>query len=108
VEKLAEDDFVRDILTTAECKAFFQTTWTDPRLYAANLLAATTGLRLGEVRGLGFHAWRHWYNSMLRGQVPDHALRALTGHRSEAMTDHYTEITAEQRSAVAALANQLF
>jgi integrase len=59
-------------------------------------------------RGLGFHAWRHWYNSMLRGQLPDHALRALTGHRSEAMTELYTELTDEQRKTAAVLSSRLF
>lgn len=59
-------------------------------------------------RRLGFHAWRHWYNSMLRGQLPDHALRQLTGHRTEAMTDRYTELTPEQRQAAAALSSRLF
>lgn len=58
-------------------------------------------------RHLSFHAWRHWYNSMLRGHVPDHALRRLTGHASEDMTDHYTIITDEQRQAVARLAEGL-
>jgi len=57
-----------------------------------------------KARGLGFHPWRHWYNSNLRGVVPDHALRALTAHRSAEMTDHYAEITAEQRAAVGGLA----
>jgi integrase len=58
-------------------------------------------------RGLTFHSWRYWYNSMLRGRVPDHALRALTGHHSEAMTERYTEITADQRREIARLANGL-
>ena len=58
-------------------------------------------------RGLTFHSWRHWYNSMLRGKVADHTLRALTGHKSEAMTDNYTEITADQRAAVGVLAGLL-
>jgi integrase len=207
VERLAEEDYIRQPLSIAECRAFFGITWIDPRLLAVNLRGATTGMRLGEVRGLqaedilsdaihvchnwqdreglkgpkgskganikerfvplpgktrevitqladrnpwgdgfaifgdvrerpisarliqtsynaalaaigiddqartarglGFHAWRHWYNSQLRGQVPDHALRALTGHHSEAMTDLYTEITAEQRAAVMLLAEGL-
>lgn len=199
VKKFAESPARREILGLDEVRALFKTPWADPRHATINLLAATTGLRLGEClglqhedihagflhvchnwqdgeglklpkwghirdvplpshteaalrslmasskfggpfvfwgttadrplgkrmveltltaqlgaikitdeerrrRGLTFHAWRHFFNSMLRGQVPDHALRALTGHRSEQMTDRYTEITEEQRRAVAKLA----
>lgn len=207
VEKLAEEDYVREILSVEEVRAFFALPWSDPRLYAINLLAATTGMRLGEcrgllsedirggeiylthnwqdrekqkgpkgsrgaivkarriplpqstqkalselakknpwgdgfvffgdskgrpigkqvvetaynegleaikidetsrkARGLGFHAWRHWFNSQLRGKVDDHSLRLLTGHSSHEMTEHYTEVTTEQRIAVARLAENL-
>ena len=193
VGKLAETHAVREILTPAEARAFFALPWADARYLAINLLAATTGLRLGEClglraecvhddwidvssnwqdgeglkapkwgsaravpcpartvaalralpnpwsdgfvfagdrkgrplskrkvekafnaaiaaigisdeerrrRGLTFHSFRHWFNSMLRGKIPDHALRMMTGHRDEKMTDRYTEITEEQRAAV--------
>jgi len=203
IAKLAERAPSREILSLAEARAFFSSPWDDPRLYAVNLLAATSGLRLGEcrglmvddladteirvshnwqdgeglktpkwgsqrvvpvppatiatlralddanpwrngfvffgshrdkpmtkvtiekdfrervaalpgigeatrkTRGLTFHSWRHWYVSMLRGTVPDHVLRAQTGHRSEAMTERYTEITDEARAQVLQLAAQL-
>ena len=58
-------------------------------------------------RKLSFHAWRHWYNSNMRGQVADYQLRMLTGHTSDAMTDRYTEITDEQRAAVGRVAGRL-
>lgn len=199
---LAETRTPREILSPDEVRAFFRLPWRDHRLYAVNLLAATTGMRFGEClglqredvhdgwvhvchnwqtlegvkppkygsirdvpipqitqeaiakliesnpwgsafvfygssrdhpvvadqvrdgynlavnaigiceaervrRGLTFHAWRHWYNSMLRGHVADHALRALTGHRAEAMTERYSHVTAEQRAAVKQLAEGL-
>jgi integrase len=202
IAKLAETVPQRDILSVKEAKAFFARAWGDPRYYAINLLAATTGMRLGEClglqagdigddeirvshnwqvgeglkapkwgssrvvplpaktgeivrelakrnpwgdgfvffgrargipmskvsvdrdyrlgiveagipeaervkRGLTFHGWRHWYVSMLRGGIPDHSLRALTGHKTEAMTERYTEIPADARAAVAVLAGQL-
>jgi integrase len=66
------------------------------------------GIKDHQERGLSFHAWRHWYNSMLRGSIPDHALRGLTGHRSDAMTDRYSEVTQEQREAILKLAGNLF
>jgi len=50
-------------------------------------------------RRLTFHAWRHWYNSMIRaqGNLPDYALRQLTRHKAEQMTERYTDILPEQR-----------
>lgn len=42
-------------------------------------------------RNLTFHKWRHFFNTTLRmGNVADSKVRELTGHKSEAMTDHYT------------------
>ena len=208
VAKFAERQLQREILTPDEARRFFALTWTDPRIGTINLLAATTGMRLGEClglqagdirgdwlsvchnwqdregvkgpkgstdvrnrtrnipipsvtrralamlarqskhrgcsfvfwgarldrpigkkiveaaynkaiadvgitdaerkrRGLNFHSWRHWYNSMMRGRVDDHALRALTGHSSDAMTQRYTEVTEGQRKAVRKVAEGL-
>lgn len=64
-------------------------------------------------RRLTFHSWRHWYNSMIRaqGKLPDYALRQLTRHRAESMTERYTDILPEQREqqrqAVAKIAEGL-
>jgi integrase len=202
VTRLAERRSAREILNPAEVRKFFALEWGDPRLRAINLLAATTGLRLGEClglqhgdirdgwihvchnwqraerlkapkwgsirdvpipnatetalrslimanpwgnafvfwgssedfpvskrtvevaynaalasvgipeeerkrRGLTFHAWRHFFNAMLRGRIADHALRALTGHRSETMTERYSHVTEEQRREVKRLAEEL-
>jgi integrase len=58
-------------------------------------------------RHLCFHSWRHWYNTMLRGQVSDAKLRLLTGHQTQAMCDNYTHYGAEDfgdvRQALATL-----
>jgi integrase len=192
----------REILSLEEVRVFFAQSCPDRRYLAANLLAATTGMRLGEIRGLQiedlrpgyihvchnwqnaeglklpkwgsvrdvplparteamlqelsatnpwrnafifwgyrrdrpvsatmitrtyrtvlaasgipetercrrhltFHAWRHWYNSMMRGKVEDHVLRLLTGHATEAMTEHYTELPAETIRRVGELAEGL-
>lgn len=208
----------RELLTPAEVLALFSGTWKDPRHYAINLLAATTGMRLGECRGLlredlradplpegtyywialrnnfqekdglkhlksdydsreegafeeiplptrtgealaalvarnrwknqfvfwgfrrgtpiskseveheyasalerigisreeqarrrlGFHAWRHWYNTMTRGRVPDHVLRRVTRHKTEEMTERYTDhLTDEQRRQITAVGEGL-
>ncbi|GHT80070.1 hypothetical protein FACS1894130_10580 [Spirochaetia bacterium] len=42
----------RDILTEVETEALFSVKWTDKRAYAGALLAATTGVRSGEVRAV--------------------------------------------------------
>lgn len=203
VRKLAEKKPERKILTPDEVRKFFSIPPDDLRLYGINLLAATTGMRLGECRGLqigdfhsdwidikwnwqdkeglkppkwgsdravpvpsrtaevlqqlieanpwgnqfvfygrdksrpigkrsienhfrktletigidnnirkerklNFHAWRHFYNTMLRGRIPDHTLQKLTGHKNDKMTDRYTEITDDQIKAVGELAEELF
>ena len=59
-----------------------------------------------KTRNLSFHAWRHFYNTMLRGHIPDYALRKLTGHQNEEMTDRYSAITEEQKNAVMAFTDK--
>jgi len=59
-------------------------------------------------RRLTFHSWRHWYDSYLRGQVPDHVIQGLTGHKSDRMMERYSHVTDEQRRAVAELGEKLF
>jgi len=62
-------------------------------------------------RGVDFHSWRHWFNSMIRGKASDVALRSATGHSSEAMTENYfhqlethlTEVRGAQEKAFDAL-----
>ena len=42
-------------------------------------------------RHLSFHSWRHFFNTTLRqANVSDVKVRAVTGHSSSGMTDHYT------------------
>lgn len=43
-----------------------------------------------KARLISFHSWRHFFNSVMRGHVPDEKLRLMTGHRTEEMTEHYT------------------
>ncbi len=42
-----------------------------------------------EERKIVFHSLRHWYNTQLRGSIPENVLRRFTGHHSEEMTDLY-------------------
>jgi len=55
-------------------------------------------------RHLTFHAWRHFLNSMLRSHgVADVKTRRITGHRTEAMTDWYTDWKALDISEVVSI-----
>jgi len=71
------------------------------------LKAALLAAGIPTDRGVTFHSWRHFYNSQMRDHIPDHALRQLTGHKSEQMTERYTHITEETRLAAGKLAEQI-
>ena len=59
-------------------------------------------------RHLTFHAWRHFLNSMLRSHgVADVKTRRITGHRTEAMTDWYTDWKALDISEVVSIQTAL-
>jgi integrase len=55
---------------------------------------------MGEIirneRNLTFHGFRHFFNSTIRGTVPDHILRLQTGHLDEEMTDLYDHMTEDR------------
>jgi integrase len=47
------------------------------------------GIKNREERKIVFHSLRHWYNTQLRGSIPDEVLRRFTGHRDAEMTELY-------------------
>lgn len=52
-------------------------------------------------RGLSFHSWRHFFNTQLvAGGVTGEVTRAVVGHESENMTDHYLHLSAEELKKV--------
>ena len=60
-------------------------------------------------RGLTFHSWRHWFNTMMRAQrVPDSMLREVTGHHSAQMTDRYTSFQLEDFTDIVKAQNGRF
>ena len=59
-------------------------------------------------RNVTFHSWRHFYNSLLRGKVHDAKLRQLTGHKTLAMTDHYTHFNIDDFKDVLQIQEQYF
>lgn len=47
-------------------------------------------------RNLTFHSWRHFFNTYLRSRgVPDSQIRKVTRHKTEEMTEHYTNFALE-------------
>jgi integrase len=52
-------------------------------------------------RGVTLHSLRHKVNTDLRGLVPDSVVRAVIGHVTEEMTDHYTRHSKETLEQVA-------
>ena len=52
-------------------------------------------------RNLTFHAWRHFFNTLLRmSNVEDSKVQSITGHRSMRMTDHYTHFDTRKFSEI--------
>ena len=76
-------------------------------VYAAALEAIGIPREEQERRRLGFHSWRHWYNTMQRQHVDDRLLRKVMRHRTPAMTDHYDALTDEQRKQLTESAENL-
>jgi len=58
-------------------------------------------------RNISFHSWRNFYNSLLRGRIPDAKLRRLTGHRTAEMTERYTHYHRGDFADVLAIQEQL-
>ena len=49
-----------------------------------------------KAKNITFHSWRHYFNTVMRSNnVSDSKLRAMTGHQSTTMTDHYTHYAAK-------------
>ncbi len=59
-------------------------------------------------RVLLFHSYRHTFNTLVRGRVPDEQLRRVTGHKALAMTDNYDHAAAEHLADVKAEQEKLY
>ena len=68
------------------------------------------GIQLGgrKERNLNYHSWRHTFNTLMRGRIPDAKLQKLTGHRSIRMVDNYTHFSIEDFSDVLQIQEDLF
>jgi integrase len=58
-------------------------------------------------RHLNFHVWRHFFNSTMRGKIPDAILRQLTGHSTEQMTEHNSHFRLEDFKPIIAIEERL-
>jgi len=67
IERAAEQGESRGVLEPEEVKALFLNPWPDIRAYTANLTAATTGLRQGELLALQRQNVKEGYLEILRG-----------------------------------------
>ena len=77
----------------------------------AELYEALNRMKITEterkLRNITFHSWRHFYNSMLRGRVPDAKLQRLTGHQTQQMTERYTHFRLDDFDDVLAIQEEL-
>jgi integrase len=61
-----------------------------------SLVLAGVSLEEQKRRKITFHSWRHFSNSILRGDISDPVLRQAMGHLSDEMTERYYHMTDEQ------------
>ena len=59
-------------------------------------------------RNITFHSWRHFFNSLMRTRIPDSKIQKVTGHRTLAMTDHYTHFQLDDFKDVMELQEEYF
>jgi integrase len=76
--------------------------------FKAALRRAGIGEEERKRRNILFHSYRHGFNTMVRGKVPDEQLRRVTGHKTLAMSDNYDHPSPEQLKDVAAVQESLF
>lgn len=59
-------------------------------------------------RKLCFHSWRHYLNTMMRSNnISDGKLRAMVGHSSAAMTEHYTHFKSDDFKDIKDVQNKI-
>jgi integrase len=59
-------------------------------------------------RKLSFHAWRHFFNTLLRmSDVADSKVQPIIGHLTNEMTEHYTHFDTRQFTEIRDVQNEL-
>jgi len=59
-------------------------------------------------RNISLHSLRHWFNSTMRGRVPEVKLRAVVGHSSEKMSSLYTHFVLDDFKEIASIQGEYF
>ena len=77
------------------------------KYYYAALAAIGITEEKRKERNIDFHSLRHFFNSMLRGEVDDSNLRLVVGHQSERMSDNYTHEIREKVLEVGKVASNI-
>jgi len=59
-------------------------------------------------RNICFHSWRHYLNTTMRSNnIMDGKLRAMVGHSSQEMTDHYTHFNKDDYKDIQKVQNKI-
>jgi integrase len=59
-------------------------------------------------RRISFHSWRHYFNTTMRSNnIMDGKLRAMVGHSSAEMTEHYTHFNASDFKDIQKVQNKI-
>ncbi len=109
VEKLPDPAPRREILEMGEAEKFFAIEWRDPRHKAFNLIAALTGMRLGEIRGLQvedirddyIHVCHNWQDTEPEGRKmkgPKHSTLANVKARDVPLSPRLAPVLRELAS----------
>lgn len=62
-----------------------------------------------ETRRLDFHSWRHTFNSLLiNRRIPLQKVQSITGHLSDAMSEHYYHLGAEDLGEIRQIQEAIF
>lgn len=62
-----------------------------------------------EKENISFHSFRHLFNTLCRSNsVPDAKLQKVTGHKTQAMTEHYTHFSLEDYQEVIKIQDDFF
>lgn len=77
IDRAANNPKHKGILTVDEVRKLFESEWSDHRAYTASLLAASSGLRLGEILGLVMSDYHRSDRFIHCRRSWDHSLRKL-------------------------------
>ena len=59
-------------------------------------------------RGITLYFWRHWYDTIIVGELPGEVRRQLIGHPSEKMDKRYIQFTDDHRQMLSNVSSKIF